>query len=180
LLETARVPEIKGLEISQVSQFDGSIDAFCAGTSGNIPVIIMRSQSYLNWRYVIVPKTTYTIYLAKRNQEISGYMVLRHRQMRHMKVAVIYELFAESADIAQCLINYAMDNCTKDSTDYIHWSGIANKSFSRAFRKRGFFSLPLRMSQSRFVLFLSGSDVSRDLLATPDNWLVQTGDSDIL
>jgi GNAT superfamily N-acetyltransferase len=180
LFIATKVPEIKDLQISQVSQFDERINAFWARISGNIPIMIARSKSYLNWRYATVPNIIYTIYLAEKNQDICGYLVLRYRQINNMNVAVIYELFAEPEETAQCLINHAINNCKKDGMDYIHWSGIANKSYFKAFRKRGFFSPPFQTSQSRFVLFLSASDISKNLLLDPHNWLIQTGDSDIL
>jgi GNAT superfamily N-acetyltransferase len=180
LFRTSNPTSIKGLSIAQVSHFDDRINEFWTRVSSQFPIIVERSEKYLNWRYTNVPNKSYSIYLAEKDKAVYGYLVLRSHQVEDLKVAVICDLFAESEEISQCLLHYVTEGCKKDGADYIHWGGIANKNYLGALRKRGFIFLPFQKHLSRFVVYLSASDISKEFLIKPQNWLIQGGDTDTL
>ena len=179
LFRATKVPYIKDLTISQVSCFDERINEFFARVSGQFQIMVARSKDYLNWRFTAVPDVSYRVYIAEKSGAVCGYIVLRSLQREYKKVAVIYDLLAESEEIAQCLLATAIENCKRDGTDYISWSGIANKTYLRAFRKRGFICEPFQKEQ-KFVAYSSDPNFSKEFLSKPENWLIQTGDTDIL
>jgi L-amino acid N-acyltransferase YncA len=184
----SKAPVVKGLAITQVSNFDERINEFWARVSRQFPIIVVRSKDYLNWRYATVPDISYSIYIAEKDEMIYGYLVLRYLQERDKKAALIYDLLAESEEVAQCLLSTAAKRCQKDGMDYIYWVGIANKAYLRAFRKRGFISQSRRKSKVKtgfekigeFNFCSNAPNISKELLSNPQNWLIQIGDSDEL
>jgi GNAT superfamily N-acetyltransferase len=178
LFFTRNSASISGLNISRVPRFDSRINEFWAKVSSKFPIIVVRSDIYLNWRYTNVPNISYSIYLAENSEEISGYLVLRYRMVNKKKAAVICDLLAESGEVAQCLLHKITEDCRNDRIDYIQWGGIASKAYLRTFQRSGFFSPPFQKSPSRFVIVSSASDISPEFLFNPQNWLIQKGDTD--
>jgi hypothetical protein len=179
LFRASRTQAIKGLTITQVSSFDKRIDTFWSKVSSQFQIILERSTNYLNWRFVNVPDTNYYKYIAEKAGEIHGYLVLRYFQDEHKKKAVIYDFLAESKKVAHCLLSTASEQCRKDGIDYISWCGISNKAHRSVIKKNGFMDNPFGKGW-RFTGYSSHPDISKEFLTNPNNWLVQTGDSDIL
>jgi GNAT superfamily N-acetyltransferase len=179
LRRASKVPVVRGLSITQVSCFDERINEFWSRVSSQFQIIVIRSKDYLNWRYATVPDIKYSIYIAEKDGAILGYIVLRYHQEEYKKVAVIYDLLAETEDIAQCLLHTALEHCQRDGMDYISWVGIADKIYLRAFRKRGFIHVPFQKG-GKFLAYSSDVNISKEFLSNPKNWLIQLGDSDSL
>jgi hypothetical protein len=175
----SEVPVVKGLLITKVSSFDDRINEFWIRVSSQFRIIGIRNKDYLNWRYATVPDVKYSIYIAENDSRIYGYLVLRYLQRNFAKVAVIYDLLAETEEVVQCLLHTASEHCQKNGMDYIVWSGIANRAYLRAFRKRGFIHVPFQKGQ-KFLAYSSDPKVSKGFLMNPQNWIIQIGDSDEL
>ena len=178
-LRVSRAPAVSGLSISKVSCFDERINEFWDRVSKQFKIIFERRKDYLNWRFSAVPDVNYSMYVAKKAGMILGYLVMRCRQDGCPKTAAIYDLLAESEEVAQCLLHTVVEYCRRDGMDYVYWVGIANKTYLGAFRKRGFISIPFR-KKGEFYIYSSSPNISGDFLRNPQNWLVQTGDSDHL
>jgi RimJ/RimL family protein N-acetyltransferase len=188
-IRDSEISNIKGLTITQVSEFDERVNKFWAKVSKQFPIMVMRSKDYLNWRYATVPDINYSIYVADVAGVILGYIVLRAFQEKDKKAALIFDLLAESEEVAKCLLSTTSKHCQKDGVDYIYWVGIANEAYLRAFRKRGFISQPYRQSKEgasgfekkgEFNFYSNSSNIPGEFLSDPQNWLIQIGDSDEL
>ena len=174
-----RAPVVEGLTISQVSSFDERINEFWDRVSSQYPIMVVRNKDYLNWRYVAIPDINYTIYIAEKDGEIDGYLVLRCLEMEQKKEGVIFDILAQSEEIAQCLISRAVEHCKQEAVDFIHGRMLANKTLLKAFRKNGFISIPF-IKSLWFVAYTNSPDISKEFLMDAKNWFVQVGDSDIL
>ncbi len=174
-----RAPAVKGLTIAQVSSFDERINELWTRLSSQYQIMVVRNKDYLNWRYCAVPDVNYSIYIAEKGGQICGYLVLRCMQREQIEVGIIFDIFAQSEDIAQRLVSKATEHCMREKVDLIYYSAIANKAYIKAFRKNGFISVPF-IKGGRFCAYSSASHISKEFLGDPKNWLVQLGDSDMI
>jgi len=174
-----RVSIIEGLTITQVPFFDERINQFWDRACGQYQIMVMRNKDYLNWRYVAVPDVDYSIYIAEKSRKICGYLVLRCVQREQMKAGIIFDILAESGEIAGCLISQAIEHCKQKKVDYVYYGMIANKQQLRAVRRNGFMSVPFARG-IRFCAYSSSSHISKEFLKDSRNWFVQIGDSDVI
>lgn len=169
-----RAPIVEGLTISQVSSFDERINEFWDRVSNQHQIMLVRDRDYLNWRYVAATDMDYTIYVAEKAGQIYGYLVLGYEQRVQVRVGVIFDILAQSAQTAQCLVWRAVEHCRQERVDFVQFDMVANKTYFRAFRKNGFISLPF-MKDLFFGTLLS-PNISKEFLANSQNWFVQLGD----
>jgi hypothetical protein len=140
---------------------------------------VERSVQYLNWRYASAPDVSYLMYIAERKAEVAGYLVLRFMTMERARVAIIFEVLAESAQVAQCLIAQAVEQSRQRNVDLVYCASIAGKLLAESLRRSGFMSLPF-VKRLRFCAYSTSPDISKESLRKPENWFVQMGDSDML
>lgn len=179
LYRTRKAPFVEGLTITQVSYFDERINEFWTRVSSQYQIIVVRNKDYLNWRYVAVPGVDYLIYIAEKAGEIYGYLVWRCIPTEHTKVGTIFDVLAQSEEVAQCLISKAMERCEQEKIDLIYWAGIANKAYLKAFKRMGFISVPF-VKGRQFIAYSSASTISKEFLKDSRNWFIQIGDSDAI
>lgn len=172
-----KTPVMEGLTVTQISSFDERINEFWAKVSTQYQIMVVRNKDYLNWRYVTVPDVDYTIYVAEKAREIYGYLVLRCMQREQAKLGVIFDILAQSEQVAQYLISKVLQHCRQEKVDLVYSSIIANKTHLNAIRKNGFISMP-SVKGERFCGYSSSPHISKEFLEDPQNWLVQIGDSD--
>jgi len=170
---------VEGLTITQVSSFDKRIDGLWNRISNQYPIMVVRNKDYLNWRYCAVPNIDYSIYVAEKAKEICGYLVLRCLLMEQTKVGRIFDILAESEQIAQCLILKAVEQCEQERVDIIYCNLIANKMYLKALRRNGFISSPF-VKGFWFCAYSSSHYISKEFLKDPQNWYIQVGDSDAI
>ncbi len=171
------VPFVEGLTITRVSSFDERISEFCSTVSNQYPIMVMRSVDYLNWRYITVPDVEYSIYIAELAGEIHGYLVLRCIQKGQARVGAICDIFAQSEQIAQCLISEAIGHFEREEVDLVYCEMIKNKILHNAFKRSGFVSVPF-IRGMRLCAYSSSPDIPKEFLQDSQNWLIQIGDSD--
>jgi len=172
-------PVIEGLSITQTSRFDERVNHLWARVSGQHRIMVIRDNNYLNWRYVTAPGLEYTVYLAEKNGEILGYIVLRTLQREYRKVVAVLDILADSEQIAQSLVSQAIEHCKQEKADLIYCNIIANKTYIQAFKNNGFISVPF-VKGAPFCAHSSSPDISKDFLKDAKNWFIQIGDSDIV
>lgn len=172
-------PVVEGLVISQVFSFDERINEFWDRNSSQYPVMVVRNRDYLDWRYVAIPDVAYTIFLAEKEGDIHGYLVLRCLSIEGTRVGLIFDIMAQSGEVAQNLISRAVERCMEEAVDIIYCRIVANKTLLGAFSRNGFISTPF-LKHGWFVVRSGSLEIPRELLMDSKNWLIQLGDSDML
>lgn len=182
LYKTQNAPEVSGLTITRISSFDGRINDFWQRVRNDYQAIVVRNQEYLNWRYVNIPDIDYTIYLAEKENQILGYMVLRCEKQQGLVIGRIFDLVVplERQPVAQSLILKAIEFFKVERADLILYRMVGKKAQSQAFRKGGFIRLPLTGGKIQFIARVNTPQISEVFLRDPRYWFVQTGDSDAL
>jgi len=72
-----RSPEDTEIKIDEVFSFDEQIDKFWEKASKLKSIMVIKDMKYLNWRYVAKPGKEYKILIAKKQEEIAGFIVLK-------------------------------------------------------------------------------------------------------
>jgi GNAT superfamily N-acetyltransferase len=176
---TGKAPVVEGLAITRVSCFDERINEFWAKVSSQYEIMVVRDRDYLNWRYVTIPGITYSIYIAEKADNICGYVVFRSMARNNMKSCFIFDILAQSPQVAQCLLSRAIADCKQEGVDIISCRMIANKILINDFRKNGFISVPFTKSNLHCIYAFS-PEISEKFQNKHKNWFIQIGDSDML
>jgi hypothetical protein len=144
----------------------------------------VRDKEYLNWRYCDVPDVDYTIYLAEKNKEICGYIVLRSvkvPEVRGLLLGCIFDILAlpDQDDVIHCLISRAIEYFEKEKVDAIGCKMIVNKRFQKVFRKHGFIYSSF-IKYGHFCVYSTHQKISETYLKDMSSWFIQLGDSDFI
>jgi GNAT superfamily N-acetyltransferase len=169
-------------EINQIDSFDSSIDSFWEEVSKDYAIAVVRDKKYLNWRYFECPNVKYAVFIAKKNGEITGYIVLRYTEEKNLIIGHIVDILAPLKNKAaiQYMISRAIEYFKERNVDLIVcWmlkSSSCGHFFYRIFRNNGF--IPILGQSMRFMARANSSQVSRMFLREETNWYVTKGDSD--
>jgi len=169
----------RGLAIVKATSFDERVDRLWARVSDAHPIMVVRNKDHLNWRYS-APDKQYSIFIAETANEVGGYLVLRHITSESVKYSVIFDMMAESEEVMGRLVAEAVRDCRQAGVDFIMYRLIADKAYHRVSRRNGFFAIPFSKVGDYFCVHSNSAQIPKEFLRDPGNWLVQTGDSDVL
>ncbi len=169
--------EAKDITIENIVYFDDRFDKFWQAVSCDYPIIITRTQKYLNWRFAEGP-FKYRILAATRNGNISGYVVLRISEKGALKKGLIVDIFAGAND-EKCLDKLLQAALSYFKENKCHAAGCMlltnKKAYYRALRRNG---ILIPWSGSYFAGY--GKDEKQTAAITKwDDWFLTLSDSDI-
>ena len=109
------------IELHQVDHFPEEINLLWDRLSPLFHAIIQRDYLHLNWKYVQQPHTNYVRFIARKNQEICGYLVLRKGEPPERRIGIIADLFADPQDagLIKTLFTTAIFYFWKEKVDEI-------------------------------------------------------------
>jgi len=98
------------IEITKVDRFDDNIDALWNRICSQFDVIIQRTKTFLNWKYIQQPFIDYQIFTASRYNRICGYIILRKTISSERNAGIIADLFVSREDkkVIQALLAFAV------------------------------------------------------------------------
>jgi len=180
-----RPEALPGLEIAQVDYFDGSFAVFWEKAQHRFPVMVVRDPTYLNWRYVDVPRREYTAFAARSEGEIRGFTVLRAAPLGQFSAGLIAELVveasAEGRAAGRLLIDRAYSHFQGQDLDLLASLALRHTDEFRLLRSMGFWVCPKFLEPRPFRLFVrfhaeegAQSRLAYDL----ENWFLTMGDYD--
>ena len=85
-------------DIQEVDYFDERIDSFWHSTSGQYEIIVKRDKEYLNWRYSRDHPLTYRKFIATKDGQVKGYLVLRKAEPEEWNVGKVVDLYVGRDD----------------------------------------------------------------------------------
>jgi GNAT superfamily N-acetyltransferase len=107
-----RMPRARKETLIVETHFFGSeIDLFWRRVSRDFPVAFTRESKFLNWRFCECPQMKYRCFIASRNGNTVGYMVLRQTEPVELPLGVIVDLVAARQDHStiEDLIAFALE-----------------------------------------------------------------------
>ncbi len=175
-------PEVAGLTIYEIAFFDDSIDDFWKKISKEHNILVVRNKIYLNWKYVSVPDVNYIKYLAEKDGEVCGYVVLRCVKKQDLLIGFIYDIMASLHQplTILSLISKAIEYFENKKVDAIFYIGT-NHTINRIFKNAGFIMIPPFLFKRYFIIHNISSEIPTTYLKDKRNWFVQMmGDSDAI
>ncbi len=167
--------------VKEISRFDESHDRLWTTMAVEVPCVVRRDASYLNWKYVDQPGQNFVRLEVSAPNGQRGVVILMFREpdgAYQYGRAFIVDLVAPLHD--ETLMSYLLSAAVRaagdrgaDSLLCLHING----SLSSVLQREGFWMRP----PTRYLLVRpDGLDDSlRDRLLDPAAWLVTQGDSDI-
>lgn len=180
-------PKIKGSKISEKHSFDGRVDRFWKKLSKDFKIAVEKDERYLNWRYVQNPCVEYTIFIAEKEDEVDGYIVLKCEKDE----GLIMDFFSNNDEVLFGLVGKAIEFFRKKGKWIIQCWMRENLKYNRVLRKSGFFSYqwivplisclePLQGILDSVILYVSvpyGVKKKVEFL-NREKWFIAMGDSD--
>ena len=166
----------KGLSIEKIVSFDERFNKFWKTFSDKYPIIVVRNKEYLNWRYS-TPGADFSIFSAKIEGEICGFLVLEHKIQNSVRISFIMDLISPYDNVKRCLLNKAIEASKQKKSSVIIYYFIADKSYYISLNKSGFISMP-KLRFGSFCAYSNSIELTQKYLQNIDNWFIQIGDSD--
>jgi hypothetical protein len=174
LYRLKRRKEIGGVEIEKVGQLDDSFDSFWQKALSLYPIMGIRNQNYLTWRYFKHPTRDYIIYRAIKNGEMRGYIVLRKVDLLNFNSAVIVDLLALDEVALLALVERGIHHSQQEGVDLVGFMVPQDHLYYKILRQIGF--LP-SFKTFRFMVY---SHWKEEVLFDPKGWYVTWGDTDVI
>jgi hypothetical protein len=164
-----------GIEIEEVLSFDERINQFWEKASKLKNIMIAKDMKYLNWRYVAKPGKEYDIFIAKKQQEIIGFIVSKlERDVLQRGYIVDLLTLPEEATVAGVLIAKAMLHLKEAGAVTISCCMLKDTPYYPILRNMGFTHHPGPRLCSRVI----DMNIPKDLVTNPANWYYVMGDDD--
>jgi len=161
------------VQIDRVDHFDQHFDELWERVSANFPLIARRDSKYLNWKYVSQPGRNYTIFQMKRENEVSGYIVLRIRHEDNRSVGYIIDFLAAPEQLTP-LVAKAVHYFRKERVTTISCC-VLSKRIETLMEELGFHR---RESNMRFMIRVNNPKLDPEVLRKRDDWFVTSAGGD--
>jgi len=169
-----RRDEFKGIEVEEIRQLDDQFEAFCRKALSLNPIMGIRDQNYLTWRYIQHPTRTYTIFRATKGGEMGGFIVLRKVDLLEFNSAVIVDLLALDRTFLMALVDRGIEHGRKEGVDLLGFMVPKVHPYYKILRESGF------LPSFKTFLFMIYSHVEEKNLFDPKGWYVNWGDTDVI
>lgn len=161
-------------DIQEIQHFDDKIDQLWLSTNHQYDVIVKRDKEFLNWRYSWHTTLNYRKFIATRDGEVKGYIVLRKQEPGERNFGIIVDLYASRYDQQTIvdLLRHALYFFAKDVVAIV--CAISIKEFQSALSNFGFMKM-----ESAFPIFCCENlSVADKLIALKDKCFFTKGDHD--
>jgi hypothetical protein len=129
------------IEFKEIQLFPDEMSIFWNNVKEQYNFINEINTNYLNWRYCNINGGKYIIYLAIKNNDILGYIVLRINKINKMEyVGYIIDLITLSnlTNLADRLIGKAIEYFEKEKINIITYVGLRNSQYNKYLRNYNF------------------------------------------
>ncbi len=172
---SCRMNDPGDIEIRKIDIFDEKINYFWDKVSSGYPIILVRNKEYLNWRYVEEPHKKNTIFIAEKEGEVLGYIVLNIMQRNEgdSYCAILDLLTIKDESVILKLLSFTINFLLNEKVDAVTF--LTSDSFQvKALNKLGF--VKSKYSKKLIaVAYTPNLDVS--FFLNPGNWFVTGGET---
>jgi len=143
-----KIPETGNVKVEKVDRLGPDFDVFWEQVSKKFDYIGVRNSEYLNWRYADPRAGNYSIYLAKINDEIVGYMVICiNGYIKEYPVGFIVDLLTnpETVEAAYPLLDEAQKYFDENNVNIVNSLVVKDGVFETSFSRKGFLDSRVRL-----------------------------------
>lgn len=98
----------QAIEVRVVDKFDDKFNEFWSLVQDKYPIMAIRSQAYLNWRFTSAQRRNYRVLTAWVKDKMMGYVVLRTTTVRGIKTGLVMDLLVTGDDLGKTAGAYLM------------------------------------------------------------------------
>lgn len=163
-------------ECEPIRRFDNSFTALWERLAPKFDLAVRRDSPYLNWRYVEPPHVRYSIVALKRQGEVHGYAVYRHRHEPLGRVTMLVDFLVDPEDVSglKTLLRWVDRAARVEDSDKVRCS-VMHGAFRRVLRRNGYFNVRSTLDVS---VKINAVQVPRGFYDDTDGWHITSGDSD--
>ena len=168
-----------GVAITQVVAFDRRSDALWQRVCRDYPVMVVRDQHYLNWRFVCRPDAKYTLLVATRGSDLVGYLVLRATERAGLPWGYLVDFLVEgrSSSLLALLVREAVECLRWERVAAISCLATA-PSYRRTLYRQGFY--PWYWGpRGYFHPYVDSPDPASQVFLDARQWFLTMGDGDL-
>jgi hypothetical protein len=139
---------------------------------------VVRDSAWLRWRYLSPPASQYHVWLARRGDQVAGYLAYRLEERQGRRLAFIVELWCPADDRARrSLLHDVLAELAAAGVELVATLAVPGSEVHRFWRRAGFF-----FSWGAFTVQLVplDPDLSFSELADPGRWAIFGGDFDVV
>lgn len=157
---------------------------FWEETHAKYPVMVVRDEQFLKWRYLEMPLRKYSIHAWIEEKKVQGYIITRITEVAGMRCGMIVDiLFSKGrTDVGNRLIKFTA-SMFKDKRVSL-MGCLMQKHFEEAkcLKKNGFFRCPKFLEPQPFPIIFRkfASHQKDDIVENFDNWYFTMGDYDVI
>jgi hypothetical protein len=163
-------------ECEPVRRFDSSFTTLWEKLADRFDLAVRRDAAYLNWRYIEPPHVRYFAVALKRQGEVHGYAVYRHKHEPLGRVTMLVDLLTHPEDVSgvKTLLRWVDRAARAEDSDKVRCYAL-HGSFRRVLRRNGYFGVK---SNVEVAVKLNAVQVPRGFYDQTENWHITFGDSD--
>lgn len=163
-------------ECQPIRRFDLSFTALWERLAPKFDLSVRRDAAYLNWRYIEPPHVRYSVVALKRQGEVHGYAVYRHRHEPLGRVTLLVDFLVDPDDVSglKTLLRWVDREARAEDSDKVRCY-VMNGAFRRVLRRNGYFNVKSTLEVSVKV---NAVQVPKGFYDENDGWHITYGDSD--
>lgn len=163
--------KVQSHDCIEVKKFDKEFDDFFRRTAKKFAFIVLKDHQFMNWRVVSRPDQKYKIYIYRDNNQLKGYVVLKHFKEGEYSKTHIIDIHADSHEILHHLISVA-ESFAYNSDELNMWTNYHNP-YQQVFLNRGFYE---RSSTDLLIIHFNDDKQSE---IQDGNWWFCLADNDV-
>jgi hypothetical protein len=162
----------ESVEIQPVERFGPEFDEFWERACRGYEIIPKRSSEYLNWRYLEHPDNNYRSFIAKREGQICGYLVLHAVSLKNGEGGRIVDILAERGDEVAFgrMAEFAVQFFKKRGAKEVRALESRCPALQDVYRRLGFKASFSRQKPLRLIGWTWIDDIPKDYFHNGDNW----------
>jgi hypothetical protein len=163
-------------ECEPIRRFDASFTGLWERLAPRFDVAVRRDAPYLNWRYVEPPHVRYSIVALRRQGELHGYAVYRHRHEPLGRATILVDFLVDPGDVAglKTLLRWVDRASRAEDSDKVRCY-VMNGAFRRVLKRNGYFTVK---STIEVAVKINAVQVPHGFYEETDGWHLTYGDAD--
>ena len=168
-------PNDNGIQIIQIDHFENSLDTWWDSIKADYPIIIQRDSKFLNWKFVDQPFMNYQRFLAVKDGQICGYVILRCATPPESNRGIIADILIQRQDKSalESLVAFSVDFFKHKNLDLIEVASTIDE-YMNIFKRFGF----KKFKEMRPLVQTKVSLPVAEMIFAPDNWFLGRSDHD--
>ena len=177
-----KTPQLNDVTITEVTKFDDRINIFYDKIKSRHYFLVNKTIDYMNWRYCDKRGGNLKVWIAEKNDEIVGYLVLKTNNINaDYPEGYIMDFLAlnDRNDVADNLVKFAVDYFDDREINVIWAEVIGGHPYERILGKYGLIDTQ-KKSNLNYRVIKFGDDFDKFANASPEKIHYMFGEGDAI